>query len=60
VNLSKEQLAELNRLLNDNSLNLPDIRRRVTPSGRNLVWLRKHFSTNADNVPTRLKLLLGL
>jgi hypothetical protein len=56
VNLSKEQLAELNRLLNDESLDLPDIRRQVTPSGRNLVWLRKHFSTNADNVPTRLKL----
>lgn len=45
MKLDNVELEELNDLLDDNSLDIPDIRREVGDNGRNLKWLKKHLST---------------
>lgn len=57
--MKPEQLEELNKLLQDNSLSLPRYRREVTPSGHNLAWLRKHIKAR-NNPSARLCELLGI
>jgi len=41
-------LDRLNELLKSDKLNLPDFRRKVDPSFRNLLWLKKALRTS-DN-----------
>lgn len=59
-NLNKEEVAELNRLLLKNKLDLPLHRRVVDLSGRNYDWLKKNLMLKNPDVSGRLKELLGL
>lgn len=53
------KLVELNTLLSSSSLDLPQHRRSVDPSGRNLKWLRDNISKR-NEVCERLTELLSL
>lgn len=59
MNLSKNELAELNQLLAKTKLGLPDFRREIGPSGNNYQWVRKALKNKAG-VPDRLRELLNI
>jgi hypothetical protein len=59
VNLKREELEELNRMLADRNLAMPAFRRSVSPAGTNYHWLKKHLGQR-NELPARLKELLGL
>jgi hypothetical protein len=44
MNLSSEDLTELNTLLKSKSLDLPDFRREVGKSGSNYAWLQRNIT----------------
>lgn len=58
LNLTQEQLAELNTLLQSPDLKIPQERRTVTTWGANLGWLQKHLPRSDAKLPARLKELL--
>ncbi len=60
MNLNKEQVEELNTLLAQNKLNLPDFRKEVTKGGSNYVWLQKNITKKNPQIPERLKELLQI
>lgn len=61
MSLNKTQIDELNELLKDKAINIPDFRRTVTHTGQNAQWLKKKLnSTSHPNLPTRVRVLLGL
>lgn len=49
----------LNKLLTSNKLDIPNHRRTVDPSGRNLLWLRQHIS-DRNQVKPELTALLAM
>ena len=60
MNLNKEQVEELNTLLADKKLNLPDFRKEVTKGGSNYIWLQKNITKKNPQVSERLKELLQI
>lgn len=52
-------LGELNDLLADTNLNIPNIRRSVDSSGRNLAWLCKHIESR-NTISDRLRELVNM
>jgi hypothetical protein len=56
--MTKNNLSELNTILQDITLDLPTHRRLVGKSGSNLSWLRSKILPNVTN--TRLKELLTM
>ncbi len=60
MNLNKEQVEELNILLADKNLILPDFRKEVTKGGSNYIWLQKNITKKNPQVPERLKELLQI
>ena len=60
MNLNKEQVEELNTLLADKNLILPDFRKEVTKGGSNFIWLQKNITKKNPQVPERLKELLQI
>lgn len=58
--LSKEHIDELNELLKDKKIELPDFRRAVSLSGQNTQWLKKNIALRNPNLPERLKDLIAL
>lgn len=60
MNLNKEQVEELNTLLADKNLILPDFRKEVTKRGSNYIWLQKNITKKNPHVPERLKELLQI
>jgi hypothetical protein len=60
VNLNKEQLEELNRLLKSTNLDLPSFKREVRSCGTNYSWLQKNILKRNPNAPDRLKQLLNI
>ena len=60
MNLSHEELLELNKLLKKEKLDLPEFRREVSPSGTNYMWLRKNILKKNPNVCSRIRELLRI
>jgi hypothetical protein len=59
MNLSKDEIEELNRLLKNKKLDLPDFRRTITSSCANYNWLQRNIGVRNKNIDPRLKTLLG-
>ena len=58
MKLNPAQLNELNTLLADKNLNIPEFRRSVHATGGNVNWLRKNLlKRNPGASPTLRKLL---
>ena len=60
MNLNKAEIEELNRLLSDPKINLPDFRKEVTNTGANYSWLQKHVQTRNKDLDPRLLQLLNI
>jgi hypothetical protein len=60
LNLNTTQLEELNRLLKSKTLDLPDFRRDISPSGNNYNWLQRNIGIRNKDLEPRLKELLGI
>ncbi len=60
MKLSKEEISELNSLLRDKRLDIPDFRRTVNESGGNFSWLQKHVTTRNPKINKRILELLGI
>jgi hypothetical protein len=61
MNLNAKDLEELNTLLHNRKIKIPDFRRTVSPSGANYQWLQKHLMIfNQEVVSSRLKELLEI
>lgn len=60
MNLSKEELKELNSLLKTKSLDLPSMRRVVTSSGNNYRWLQRNLMIRNPKPNPRLCELLKI
>lgn len=58
MNLNKEELSELNTLLKNTNIEIPDFRREVSPNGNNYKWLQKHITARNPNINPRVKELL--
>ena len=58
--INKEHIDELNELLKDKKIELPDFRRAVSLSGQNTQWLKKNIAVRNPNLPERLKDLIAL
>lgn len=56
--LTKEEIQELNALLADKSINIPDFRREVHITGSNLDWLRKRIHDRNPKLNQRITELL--
>jgi len=60
MNLTEEDLKELNGLLRNSNLDLPKFRRSITRTGGNFIWLQKNIWIRNKHLDERLILLLGL
>jgi len=60
MQLNPAQLAELNTLLADKNLDIPEFRREVRPSGASIEWLRKNLLKRNPNASPALRKLLGI
>ena len=47
--LTKDEIKEINTLLADKSLDIPDFRRTISESGQNAAWVKKKLLTNPKN-----------
>ena len=57
--MCKEDLVqELNHLLRKNKLNLPDFRREVTVTGKNVEWLQKNIKKRNSGYDDRINVLI--
>ena len=59
MQLSKEELVELNTLLKNRKLDLPDFRREVGASGSNYQWLQRNIKIRNPDINPELNKLLG-
>lgn len=60
MNISKEEIVELNSLLKNTNINIPDFKRVVGPSGNNYKWLQTHILVRNQNLNPRIKELLHI
>jgi hypothetical protein len=60
VKLNDAELEELNILLCDKKIDIPEVRRSVTASGNNYQWLQRNIMIRNPNISDRLKNLLGM
>lgn len=60
MKLNPAELEELNTLLADKRIDIPDFRRTVNPSGNNYPWLQRNITIRNPNISERLKNLLGM
>ena len=60
MKLNAAELEELNQLLSDKKIDIPDFRRTVNPSGNNYQWLQRNILIRNPNISDRLKNLLGM
>lgn len=58
MKLSPTELEELNNLLSNNKIDIPDFRRTISPSGNNYTWLQRNIITRNPGISNRLKDLL--
>lgn len=57
--LTKKELDELNHLLKDKSLIIPDFRRTISEGGQNGEWIKKKIAIKNPNLPKRLTELVA-
>ena len=60
MKLNAVELEELNKLLSDKKIDIPEFRRSVTASGNNYAWLQRNITIRNPNISDRLKNLLGM
>lgn len=60
MKLNAVELEELNGLLTDKKIDIPEFRRSVTASGNNYQWLQRNILIRNPNISDRLKNLLGM
>lgn len=60
MQLTKEELVELNHLLKTSKLKLPEFRLSVSASGNNYAWLQKKLLASNPDAPSRLRELLKI
>ena len=60
MKLNAAELEELNSLLGDKKIDIPEFRRSVTASGNNYQWLQRNIMIRNPNISDRLKSLLGM
>ncbi len=60
MKLNAVELEELNGLLTDKKIDIPEFRRSVTASGNNYQWLQRNILIRNPNTSDRLKNLLGM
>lgn len=60
MKLNAVELEELNGLLTDKKIDIPEFRRSVTASGNNYQWLQRNILIRNPNISNRLKNLLGM
>lgn len=60
MKLNAVELEELNGLLTDKKIDIPEFRRSVTASGNNYQWLQRNILIRNPNINDRLKNLLGM
>ena len=60
MKLNAVELKELNGLLTDKKIDIPEFRRSVTASGNNYQWLQRNILIRNPNISDRLKNLLGM
>lgn len=58
--LTDTQIEELNQLLSDKKINLPDHRRKVQRRTHNYQWLQSNILTRNPNISDNLRALLNL
>jgi hypothetical protein len=57
--LSKSELDELNILLKDKKIDIPDFRRSVGSGGQNGDWIKKKIAIKNPNLPKRVTELVA-
>ena len=60
MKLNTAELEELNQLLSDKKIDIPDFRRTVNPSGNNYQWLQRNITIRNPGISDRLKMLLSM
>ena len=60
MKLNAMELEELNGLLTNKKIDIPEFRRSVTASGNNYQWLQRNILIRNPNISDRLKNLLGM
>ena len=60
MKLNAVELEELNGLLTDKKIDIPEFRRSVMASGNNYQWLQRNILIRNPNISDRLKNLLGM
>lgn len=60
MNLKSEEIVELNTLLADPKLIIPEFRNKVSSSGHNYSWLQKNITKKNKSIPDRLRVLLNI
>lgn len=60
MKLNAVELEELNGLLADKKIDIPEFRRSVTASGNNYQWLQRNILIRNPKISDRLKNLLGM
>lgn len=60
MKLNAAELEELNQLLSDKKIDIPDFRRTVNPSGNNYQWLQRNITIRNPGISDRLKVLLSM
>lgn len=59
MNLNKSQIEELNQLLKDNTIVLPEFRRSISSTGQNAQWIKKNIHTRNPHLSQRVKELVA-
>ena len=60
MKLNAVELEELNGLLTDKKIDIPEFRRSVTASGNNYQWLQRNITIRNPGISDRLKVLLSM
>lgn len=60
MRLNAVELEELNGLLTDKKIDIPEFRRSVSASGNNYQWLQRNIMIRNPGISARLKNLLGM
>lgn len=60
MKLNPVELKELNSLLSDKRIDVPDFRRTVSSNGHNYVWLSNNITIRNPGISARLKDLLSI
>lgn len=58
MSLTKTELDELNALLKDKKIDVPDFRRTISSSGQNADWIKKKIKLKNPALPARVLQLI--